>query len=65
MRDYILTPTERKIIKEYLETGKKLEGFKVILHRARKQNPKQISEDVELIGELLRKAGEKQSKNGS
>jgi oligoendopeptidase F len=57
MRDYILTPIERKIIEEYLESGKKLEGFKVILFRARKQNPKQISTDVELIKQLLAKAG--------
>jgi hypothetical protein len=59
MRDYILTPIERKIIEEYLESGKKLEGFKVILFRARKQNPQQISTDVELIKQLLKKSGEK------
>ena len=57
MRDFILTLTERKIIEEYLESGKKLEGFKVILFRARKQNPKQINSDVELIKKLLDKAG--------
>lgn len=57
MRDYILTPAERKIIEEYLESGKKLEGFKVILFRARKQNPQQITKDVELLKQLLEKAG--------
>jgi hypothetical protein len=59
MREYILTPTERKIIKEYIETGKKLEGFKVLLHRARKQSPEQIISDSELLKQLLAKAGEK------
>jgi hypothetical protein len=57
MREYILTPTERKIVKEYLDSGKKLEGFKVILCRARKQQPEQITEDVELLKKLLAKAG--------
>jgi len=59
MRDYVLTPNERKIIKEYIETGKKLEGFRVLLCRARKQSPEQIISDSELLKQLLAKAGEK------
>ena len=59
MRDYILTPVERKIIKEYLETGKKLEGFKVLLHRARKQKTQQIADDEELLKQFLAKVGSK------
>ncbi len=57
MRGYILSPHERKLIKRYLETGDKLEGFKVLLHRLRKQqiNPEVIQEDLQLIKELLEK----------
>jgi hypothetical protein len=57
LRGYILSPHERKLIKRYLETGDKLEGFKVLLHRLRKQqiNPEVIQEDLQLIKELLEK----------
>jgi hypothetical protein len=56
MRDYILTPNERDIIKEYLDTGKKLDGFKLILSRARKHNYKEVSSDEELIKRFIAKA---------
>lgn len=59
MRDYILTPSERKIIKRYLETGDKLEGFRVLLFRVKKHNPKQIVDDEQLIKEFNLKAEEK------
>ena len=35
MRTYILTEQERRMIRKFLETGDKLEGFKVLLHRCR------------------------------
>jgi hypothetical protein len=57
LREYILTPHERHIIEKYLETNEKLEGFKVILHRCRKQNPKIIQEDQQLIEQFLKKVG--------
>ena len=60
MRDYILTPSERKIIKRYLETDDKLEGFRVLLFRVRSHNPKQILDDEELIRQLIVKAEKKQ-----
>jgi len=61
LRGYILSPHERKLIKRYLETGDKLEGFKVLLHRLRKQqiNPEVIQEDLQLIKELLEKTENK------
>ncbi len=59
MRDYILTPSERQIIKDYLETGRKLEGFRTLLCRARKQDPKQISDDQELLKQFIAKASTK------
>lgn len=59
LRDYILTLNEREIIREYMSTGKKLDGFKLVLSRARKHNKKDISDDEELIKQFLQKAGEK------
>ena len=56
MRDYILTPGEKQIIKRYLENGERLEGFYVLLHRARKQKPERINEEMELIKQFLIKA---------
>ncbi len=53
MRQYILSEQEKKVIMEYLETGKKLEGFKVILHRAR--NLQTVTSDLELIKRFLSK----------
>lgn len=56
MRQYLLSPQEREIINEYLATGKKLDGFKVILHRARNINTKAVKSDLELIEKFLAKA---------
>ncbi len=57
MRDYILTPSERQIIKKYIETGDKLEGFRVLLCRVRKHDSKPIMNDEELIKQFLAKTG--------
>ena len=59
MRDYILTAAERQILKRYIETGDKLEGFRTLLCRIRKHDTKQVAEDEELIKRFLVKAGEK------
>ncbi len=59
MRDYILTTNEREIIKEYLSTGKKLDGFKLILSRAKKHPNQTITNDEVLLKQFLAKAGEK------
>ena len=53
MREYLLTELEKTVIKEYLETGKKLEGFRVILHRVRNMQP--VNVDLELIKQFLSK----------
>ena len=55
MRSYILTEQEKQTLKEYLETGKKLEGFKVIAYRARELKQQAILEDLKLIEEFLKK----------
>lgn len=54
MREYILTEQEKNIIKKYLETGEKLEGFRMLLSRAR--NMQTINTDLELIKQFLVKA---------
>jgi hypothetical protein len=54
MRTYILTDQERRIIKKHLETGEKLEGYKVLLHRAKKTQT--IKDDLTLIAKFLEKA---------
>ena len=53
MREYLLTELERKVITEYMETGKKLEGFSAILHRVR--NMQTVTADLELIRQFLAK----------
>lgn len=55
MRQYILSPQEKEVIQEYLSTGKKLEGFKVILYRARNIDEKAVNSDIELIKKFLDK----------
>lgn len=61
MRDYILTKGDRKIITKFIETGEKLEGFYVLLHRARKQNPQQVTDDLQLLQQFLEKAKTKEA----
>ena len=53
MRQYVLSEQEKKVITEYMETGKKLEGFNVILHRAR--HLEKVNADLELIKQFLSK----------
>ena len=59
MKDSLLSNHERTLIKRYLYTGECLDGFKVLLHRARKQkiDQKIVCEDLTLIEQLLKKAG--------
>jgi predicted homoserine dehydrogenase-like protein len=59
MRQYVLSEQEKQVIKEYMETGKKLEGFNVVLHRAR--HLEKVNVDLELIKLFLAKV--EQTKN--
>jgi hypothetical protein len=52
LRTYILTKTEKRIIQKFLETGDKLEGFKMLKWRIQK-NKKGLNEDLELIKQFL------------
>jgi hypothetical protein len=55
-RTTLLTNTEKNIIKKYLKTNEKLDGFEIILHRCR--NMQTLQEDLELINQFLAKATE-------
>ncbi len=57
MRAYILTKRERQIIRRYLETGEKLDGFAVLLHYLKGNSRDTVKEDLELIQHFLKKEG--------
>jgi hypothetical protein len=57
MREYVLTANEREIIKKYIETGERLEGFAMLLSRCR--SIETVNDDLELIKQFLAKTGEK------
>jgi hypothetical protein len=54
MRKYILTDSERHIIKRYLKKGEKLDGYRTLLTRCR--TTETIQEDLHLNNQLLEKA---------
>ena len=54
MRKYILTDSERHIIKRYLKKDEKLDGFRTLLTRCRHMET--VQEDLDLIKKLLEKA---------
>ena len=53
VREYILTDQEKQIIKKYLETGEKLEGYAMLLSRCKRMQP--IKDDLTLIQQFLKK----------
>jgi len=53
-RTRLLTDKEKEIIKKYLETGKRLKGFKRTFHRC--QHMQAVQEDIELIKQFVTKA---------
>ena len=54
MRNRILTEHERHLLRIFLAEGIKQEGFKVLLHRMRK-NVNRIKDDIELMLKVLGK----------
>ena len=54
MRNRILTEHERRLLGVFLAKGIKQGGFKVLLHRMRK-NVSRIKEDMELMLKVLEK----------
>lgn len=59
MKTYILTPREREIARRFIETGEKLEGYRLLLHRCRRYLP-QLDEDRALIGQFIKAVEEKE-----
>ena len=49
MRGYVLTETEKETIKEYLSTGKKLDGFRVLMMSAFRLPLQTLKSDIELV----------------
>lgn len=58
MREYILTQREREILKTFVETGVKLNGFSVLAIRLKRAN-KKLSDDMKLIKASLEKLEKK------
>jgi hypothetical protein len=54
----LLSENERKIIKRYLENGEKLDGYRTLLYRAKKETVEEgaILQDLKLLKEFLSKA---------
>ena len=59
MRKYILTNSERHIIKRYLKKDEKLDGYRTLLTRCRHMET--VQEDLRLIERLVEKAGKNSS----
>ena len=57
MREYILTENEKRIIKKYLETDERLEGYAMLLNRCR--SIENVKEDLKLIEQFLKKTSSK------
>ena len=57
MRTYILTEREKTISMEFLETGKKLEGFYLLHHHAH-ERIKSLEDDLNLMKKVLAKIDE-------
>lgn len=54
MREYVLTPRERKILEDFIESGIKLNGFSVLVIRLKRAN-KRLMTDMKLIRTTLEK----------
>jgi hypothetical protein len=54
MREYVLTPRERKILEDFIESGIKLNGFSVLVIRLKRAS-KRLVADMKLIRATLEK----------
>lgn len=54
VREYILTDRERVILREFLKSGTKLNGFSVLIHLLKHARPR-IIKDMELIDSVFEK----------
>lgn len=54
VRSYILSPRERELLRRFVETNEKLNGFTVLIHYLKKNRDK-LQEDLKLIDLALQK----------
>jgi len=54
MRSYILTERERRILRRFVDTGEKLDGFAVLVHHLKKHRDT-IRRDLELVDASLQR----------
>lgn len=54
MREYVLTPREKKILEDFIESGIKLNGFSVLVIRLKRAS-KRLMADMKLIRATLEK----------
>ena len=54
MRQYILTDVEREIAKTYLNSGVKLQDFRILIYRIKK-NHEALKNDLNIIEDVLQK----------
>jgi len=54
LRSYVFTGREREILKRFIETGEKLDGFSVLVHHLKKHRDALIR-DLELIETVSKK----------
>jgi hypothetical protein len=55
MRSYLITNLEKKIIKRFLESNNHLEGYRMLVHRAKKLDLKELREQLNLLEKFLKK----------
>ena len=56
VRAYILTERERTILKRFIDTGEKLNGFDILFHYLNKYQS-QLREDFDLIETAIQQKG--------
>jgi hypothetical protein len=54
VRAYLLTEREKKIMREYVENGTKLEGFSEVCRRVEEVNMDRIKDDAGVLGDFLK-----------
>lgn len=54
MRQYIFTDIERKILETYLDSNIKIEDFRILIHRIKK-NHELLKNDLKLVDAVLKK----------
>jgi hypothetical protein len=55
MREYVLTTIERKMLQKYLGNNIKVQNFRVLMHRIKK-NYATLKNDFKLIEDVLQKS---------